>query len=119
MDSLLNVDQGQGYAQCGISYSLQLRPGLHQGDQTETGDENKGTPRCLQAGNDGKVSCSRAYVGESPSIDWEETTVLDHGRGQELLVKEAVHIQMTPSGHPQRSTSTGMEDWKFLVAETL
>ena len=29
-------------------------------------------------------------------IDWEETTVLDHGRGQELLVKEALHIQMTP-----------------------
>ena len=27
---------------------------------------------------------------------WEETTVLDHGRGQELLVKEALHIQMTP-----------------------
>ena len=25
----------------------------------------------------------------------EETTVLDHGRGQELLVKEALHIQMT------------------------
>ena len=30
-------------------------------------------------------------------INWEETTVLDHGRGQELFVKEALHIQMTPS----------------------
>ena len=30
-------------------------------------------------------------------IDWEETTVLDHGRGQELLLKEALHILMTPS----------------------
>ena len=30
-------------------------------------------------------------------IDWEETTVLDHGRGQELLLKEALHIKMTPS----------------------
>ena len=29
-------------------------------------------------------------------IHWEETTVLDHGGGQELLVKEALHIQMTP-----------------------
>ena len=29
-------------------------------------------------------------------IHWEETTVLDHGTGQELLVKEALHIQMTP-----------------------
>ena len=30
-------------------------------------------------------------------IHWEETTVLDHCRGQELLVKKALHIQMTPS----------------------
>ena len=30
-------------------------------------------------------------------LHWEETTVLDHGRGQELLVKEALHNQMTPS----------------------
>ena len=29
-------------------------------------------------------------------IHWEETTVLDHGRGQELLMKEALHIWMTP-----------------------
>ena len=29
-------------------------------------------------------------------IHWEITTALDHGRGQELLVKEALHIQMTP-----------------------
>ena len=26
---------------------------------------------------------------------WGENTVLDHGRGQELLVKEALNIQMT------------------------
>ena len=33
-------------------------------------------------------------------IDWEETTVLYHGRGQELLVKEGLYIQMTSSeGH--------------------
>ena len=29
-------------------------------------------------------------------IHWEKTAVVDHGRGQELLVKEALHIQMTP-----------------------
>jgi len=28
-------------------------------------------------------------------IHWEETTGLDHGRGQELLVKDTLHIQMT------------------------
>ena len=31
-------------------------------------------------------------------IDWEGTTVLDHSRGQELLLKDALHIQITPSG---------------------
>ena len=30
-------------------------------------------------------------------IDWEETTALDHARGQELMVKKALHIQITPS----------------------
>ena len=30
-------------------------------------------------------------------IDCEETTVLDHGREKKLLVKEALHIWMTPS----------------------
>ena len=30
-------------------------------------------------------------------INWKETTVLDYGRGQEMLVKEAQHIQMTSS----------------------
>ena len=29
-------------------------------------------------------------------INWEETSVLDHGSEQELLVKEAPHIEMTP-----------------------
>ena len=32
-----------------------------------------------------------------PIIHWVETTVLDHGREQEVLVKDALHIQMTPS----------------------
>ena len=32
-----------------------------------------------------------------PLIDWEVTTAQDHGQGQGLLVKEALHIQMTPS----------------------
>ena len=35
--------------------------------------------------------------GNHNPIHWEETTVLDRGRGQELLVKESLHIQMTPS----------------------
>ena len=34
------------------------------------------------------------------SIHWEEAT---HGRGQELLVKEALHTQMTPSDDTLRA----------------
>ena len=78
--------------------SLQLRPGLHRGDQTETGDKTEGTLRCLREGDDGEVGCSIACVGKSPSgrLGGDHSTG-DHGRGQELLVKEALHIQMTPS----------------------
>ena len=61
-------------------------------------------------------SCGQVYIGETKRrletrlknhhpIDWEETTVLDRGRGQELLLKEALHIQMTPS--EERSNQDG------------
>jgi len=44
---------------------------------------------------------------------WEDTTVLDHFRGQELLVKKALHIQMTPL----EEHFNEIEDWKSLLAE--
>ena len=44
------------------------------------------------------VAASLLVVNDyPPSNRLEETTVLDQGRGQELLVKEALHIHMTPS----------------------
>ena len=42
------------------------------------------------------VVAEHAWENHHP-IHWEETTVLDHSRGQELLVKEALHIQMIPT----------------------
>ena len=100
MDSPLNVDHGQGYitywkaVQCSVLYPLQLRPGLHQGDHTETGDETEGTLGCKMMDKSAEVE----YTWENHRLmHWEETIVLDHGRGQELLVKEALHIQMTTS----------------------
>ena len=45
----------------------------------------------------GKQSVVAEGLGTRLPINWEETTVLDRGRGQELLLKEALHIQMTPS----------------------
>ena len=62
----------------------------------ETGDKTEGTPGCLREGDDGEVRCSGDCLGESPSGRLGETTVLDQGREQKLLVKEALHIQMTP-----------------------
>jgi len=37
-------------------------------------------------------------VGETHPISWKETSVLNRARGQgELVLKEALHIQMTPA----------------------
>ena len=74
---------------------MQLWPSLHRRDQTETGDEANRTPRCMQEGMMEKSAVAEHAWEHHHPIHWEETTVLDHGRGQ-LLVKEALHIQMTP-----------------------
>ena len=43
-------------------------------------------------------SAAVEYAWENHHLmQWEGTIVLDHGRGQKLLVKEALHIQMTTS----------------------
>ena len=65
-------------------------------------DETKGTR--LKKHQD---ACKRGMMEKSAVAEhacenyhliyWEVTTVLHHGRGQELFLKEAVHIQMTPS----------------------
>ena len=71
-----------------------MQPGLHREDQTETGYETEGTLGCLREGDN--AVAEHAWENHHP-IHWEETRVLHHGRGQELLVKEALHIRMTPS----------------------
>ena len=50
----------------------------------------------------GPVKLEKSAVAEHAwenhhPIYWEDTTVLDQGRGQELLVKKSLHIQMTSS----------------------
>ena len=47
----------------------------------------------------------RAWENHHP-IHWEETTVLDHGRGQELLVKGALHTLRGPLQLPRWRTGT-------------
>ena len=49
-------------------------------------------------------------------VHWEQTTVLDHGGGQELLVKEALHIQITSS---EECFNREIENWKSVVAGML
>ena len=55
----------------------------------ETGDEAEGTPGCLRDGMMEKSAVGEHARENHHPIDWE-----DHGRGQEPLVKEALHIQM-------------------------
>ena len=71
-----------------MHYQLRLRPSLHQRDQTETGDEAEGTPRCLREGDDGEVSCSGSCVGAPPpdplggdhrTGPWQRTGVVGEG----------------------------------------
>ena len=59
--------------------------------------------------------CSSTLPPHHYLIHWEETTMLDHGRGQELWWRRPC----TSRWHPQRSASTEMEDWKSLVAGLL
>ena len=65
--------------------------------QTETGDETEGTLGCLQEGMMKKSAVAEHVWENHHIIHWEETTVLDHCRGQELLVKETLDIQMIPA----------------------
>ena len=52
------------------------------------------------------------HAWENHPIHWEETTVLDHGMGQELL---ALHIQMTPPD----DTSRGALQLRWRTAKSL
>ena len=45
---------------------MQLWPGLHWRDQTETGDQTEGTSGHLRERYDGEIGCGRACVGEPP-----------------------------------------------------
>ena len=69
---------------------------------------------CERGMKEKSAVAEHAWENHHP-IDWEETIVLNHGRGKELLVKGALHIQMTP----QRSTSTNRWRTKSLVARPL
>ena len=57
--------------QCGISYPLQLWPGLYWGDQTETGDKTEETPEHLQEGDDGEAVAGHVWENHHP-INWED-----------------------------------------------
>ena len=103
--SPLNVDQGEGCSangeagQRGVPDPLQLWESLHWRDQAEVGNQAEGTPRCLRT-----QSLQRSAVAEHAwvshhHINWKDTSVIDWARRpEELLLKEAIHIQGTPAG---------------------
>ena len=57
-------------------------------DQTETGDENEETPGYPQGGDDGEISYGGACLENYHPIHLEETSVLDHDRGQDRVIDE-------------------------------
>ena len=71
----------------------------------ETGDKAEETPGHLRKGDDGEVSCSEACVGESPSDRLGGATVLDRGKGQEVLLN--AHPDDTLRGALQPGWRTG------------
>ena len=71
-----------------MPYPPQLWPGLHWGDQTETGEQTEGTLRCLQERDDGEFSCGGVCVENHHPINWEETSVLGRARGKGELQHE-------------------------------
>ena len=54
------------------------------------------SPPRLWSSCHGNLALPKLLGWEGDQIHWEETAVLDHDRGQELLVKQALHTQMTP-----------------------
>ena len=74
-----------------------LQPSLHQRDKTELEMRLKEHRDACERGMiERSAAAKHAWEIHHP-IHWEETTVLDLGRRQELLVKETLHIQMTPA----------------------
>ena len=74
---------------CGLVYIRETRQRL----ETRLKDHRDACKRGMM---EKSAVAEHAWENHHP-IHWEETTVLDHTRGQELSVKEALHIQMTPS----------------------
>ena len=104
MNSPLDVNQGQRYTalgktiQCSIPDPLQLRKGLHRRNQAEVKNKGQRTPRQLWEGSNREVSDSRACMGNHHPIKWEDTSVVEQvRRSKELMLKEALHIQLMPS----------------------
>ena len=89
VDSPLNVDQGQGYITSWyiISPAAPARSTSGRPDETRLKEHRDACERGMM-----EKSAVAEHAWENHHlINWEETTVLDHGRGQELLVKEALY----------------------------
>ena len=94
-------DHGEGHTTIGeaLQYCVPdplwwLQQGLHRGDHPETGDKAQGTPR----GTVEKSAVAEHAWDNQHSINWEETSIIDQARRhKELLLKEALHIHMTPA----------------------
>ena len=103
MNSLLNVDEGEGCttpreAVPGVYWIPRSCRKVHIGEtmwRCET--KSKECPDACRKGMTEKSALAEHAWKNYHPIRWEETSVVDRARRQEeLLLKEALHIQMTP-----------------------
>ena len=90
-----------------LSLSWMMETDSPTGPSSFVKDWGRGRP--LSPWKEHRDACERGMMEKSAVVElaWEttttrstgnlETTALDHGRRLELLVKEALHIQMTPA----------------------
>ena len=104
MASPLNVNQSQVYTAFGktIQYSvpdpLQLREGLHQWDQVKARDDDQEHRDDCGKGLTGRSAIAEHTWAIHHPIKWEGVSVVDQTRRpKELVLKEALHIQLAHS----------------------
>ena len=96
-------------------YPPQLWPRLHWGARQRLEMRLKKQQDACERGMTEKSAVVEHAQENHHLIHWEETTVLDHDRGQELRWRRPCTFRW----HPQRSASIKIEEWKALVAGPL
>ena len=79
-----------------ILHHLQLWKSLYWRDSEEAGSQNEHEDACKKGMTEKPAIAKHVWNSNHPIV-WNETAVVDQARGgKELLIKEALHIRLTP-----------------------